>query len=174
MDKQRRGQKGVGLLVVSFLIGAGLWAGNQEPLYSAEPVSAKATAQSSKSCKESPRWVDMLDDPDTTNYFELQKCFAEYWSNHEIPILEGPEEKEPFEEPFFERDKEREKNRSKLPLTKEEAEIMPGAIKRYNDFVNTHYIFVQPDGRILSKKEQMDIWKSQQRSENKNKAKLRP
>ncbi len=118
-------------------------------------------------CKQSPAWVGMLDDPDNTNYFKLQKCFEDYWSTHQTPITETD-----FEQPITDKAARKQEDSSKIALTPEELQTMPGAIMRYNVFLKTNFVFAQTDGRILSKKEKQDIWKSQQRTENRDKAKL--
>jgi hypothetical protein len=49
---------------------------------------------------------------------------------------------------------------------------MPGDIMRYNAFLADNYPYVQPDGSILSKQQQLEIWKAQRTTQGKAKAKL--
>ncbi len=118
--------------------------------------SAKAQSKaiySDKEYSQKPLWIAMMDNP-KTNFFEVEKAFNLYWSKHEKP--EGEHEE------IGER-AEREKIPSKRRQRKISAENeLRFAVKKYEVWNDQTRPYVQPDGRILSTEERLQIFKSQQ------------
>ena len=102
--------------------------------------------------KKNPHWIQMMDDPNV-NYHEAILAFNEFWKDRG-----EPEEKE---------GDTKEEKRSLLKRLfkseeKEHAENMEYLIpyKRFNQWKRDVEPFVQPDGSILSKEEQLQIWEN--------------
>lgn len=106
-----------------------------------------------KEYMQKPLWIAMMDDPNT-NFFEIEKAFDLYWSKHEKP--EGEHEE------IGER-AERERTPSKRRQRKASAENdLRFALKRYEVWNDQTRPYVQPDGRILTTEERLEIFKQQQ------------
>lgn len=111
------------------------------------------TLVSDKEYMQKPLWIAMMDDPNA-NFFEVEKAFDLYWSKHEKP--EGEHEE------IGER-AEREKIPSKRRQRKISAENeLRFAVKKYEVWNDQTRPYVQPDGRILSIEERLQIFKQQQ------------
>jgi hypothetical protein len=119
-------------------------------------------AQQSKSDSANyPRWVKMMDDPNV-NFFEIEKEFNDFWQGKVLPIEENEimNEKE---------NSERKRKfflgtlfKKKADNDKEDGEKYAFEYKKYQWWRRQVLPYVQPDGRILSTAEQVEIV-SQQR-----------
>jgi hypothetical protein len=100
-----------------------------------------------------PKWVKMIDDPNT-NFFEAQKDFNAFWKNKEKPT----EEKEIFTS--FEKNKQ----------TKVKSNSGNDALKysfEYKKFLNWQREvapYVQPDGHILTTEERIKLWEQEKKN----------
>lgn len=110
--------------------------------------------------KELPSWVAMIDNP-TTNYFEAQKVFNDYWKGKIKPIEEmdikdmealTPEEKQ-IRKNYFQNLSQQERA---------EFDILQYHYKRFKQWKKEILQFVQEDGRILTMEERISIWEKQQ------------
>lgn len=116
-------------------------------------IAQNKTVTSDKEYMQKPLWITMMDDPNA-NFFEVEKAFDLYWSKHEKP--EGEHEE------IGER-AEREKIPSKRRQRKISAENeLRFAVKKYEVWNDQTRPYVQPDGRILSIEERIQIFKQQQ------------
>jgi hypothetical protein len=100
--------------------------------------------------KKHPHWIQMMDDPNV-NYFEAVKAFDEFWKDREEP--EEEEHKSEKERSIF--------KRIFISEKKEKAESYQYVIqfKKFKQWKRDAQPYVQSDGSILSKEEQMKIWK---------------
>jgi hypothetical protein len=100
--------------------------------------------------KKYPYWIQMMDDPNV-NYFEAVKAFDEFWKDREEPEEEeentGEKEKSVFKKIFTSEKKE-----------KEESYRYVIQFKKFKQWKRDAQPYVQSDGSILSKAEQMKIW----------------
>jgi hypothetical protein len=113
-----------------------------------------------KDYKKNPHWIKMMEDP-AVNYFEAQKAFNEFWGDRKAPVEddvigangepEHKEEKTFLYKVFHARELKEEK----------ETEEYRFEHKRFKHWMLMVEPFVQPDGRILSEEEQLEIWKTQ-------------
>lgn len=116
-------------------------------------IAQNKTSFSDKEYMQKPLWIAMMDDQNA-NFFEVEKAFDLYWSKHEKP--EGEHEE------IGER-AEREKIPSKRRQRKISAENeLRFAVKKYEVWNDQTRPYVQPDGRILSIDERLQIFKQQQ------------
>lgn len=99
--------------------------------------------------KKYPHWIQMMDDPNV-NYFEAVKAFDEFWKDREEPEEEEHDNKK--EKFIFKRIFTSEK--------KKKAESYQYVIqfKKFKQWKRDAQPYVQSDGSILSKAEQMRIW----------------
>jgi hypothetical protein len=115
-----------------------------------------------------PVWVGMMDDP-TANYFEVVAAYEAFWKDREMPveedqILRVPREKRDHE---YTRRELHQRARKERKMEKEEREAaiirhqFTFDVKRYKHWKLTVEPYVQPDGRILSKEEQLELHKTQ-------------
>lgn len=127
---------------------------------SAQEFSEKQIRQWTKD----PVWIQMMDDPNA-NYFETVAAFETFWKNRELPVEEDQilsmkrEDRDKIESRKEKRRRLREEKRM-AKEEKEEAEIRHKyafAVKKYNHWKLTVEPYVQPDGRILSKEEQLKL-----------------
>lgn len=111
-----------------------------------------------------PVWIDMMKDPNV-NYFEAIKAYETFWKHHDKP----KEEEEWIGEKFT--PKEKKENR-KLTVwerfkmrreEKEEKEMEKYAYqcKRFEHWVFINKPYLQPDGRLLTPEERLELWKTQ-------------
>ena len=101
-----------------------------------------------------PVWIEMMKSPDV-NFFEVNAAFELYWAKREKPELENEEEiggehkeERSFISKIFKSEKEEQAERNEYAF----------AYKQYLKWRIEVEPFVQPDGRILSAKEQQEIW----------------
>ena len=110
--------------------------------------------------KKHPYWIEMIKDPNV-NYFEAIKAYELFWEGKEIPHEEdekigqkttADEKEHRGEERRERREKKREREfQQKYGLDCKKFEHWKMMVKPY----------VQEDGRILSKEEQLKIWEEQ-------------
>ncbi|MBL0342195.1 MAG: hypothetical protein IPP71_15560 [Bacteroidetes bacterium] len=130
----------------------------------AQDFSEKQIKQWSKE----PVWVQMIDDPNT-NYFETTAAFDAFWKNRELPV----EEDQILGAPRAERGKvetaaeKRKRIRKERLMEKEEKEAAlirhqyAFAVKKYRHWKLLSEPYVQPNGKILSKEEQLQLHQQQ-------------
>ena len=111
--------------------------------------------------KKHPYWIEMIKDPNV-NYFEAIKAYELFWKNKPEPREEDEkigqdktsENKNRFEDWEEKREKKRERKwQQKYGLECKKFEHWKMMVKPY----------VQEDGSILSKEEQMKIWEEQRK-----------
>ena len=107
---------------------------------------------SEKDYKKNARWIQMMDDPNV-NFYEAEKAFNIFWEDRGEPEKEQGEEHE----------KERHFSVKRIFVSEEKLEWenlqYATEYKRYKQWRMDVLPFVQPDGSILSKEEQEEIWK---------------
>lgn len=106
-----------------------------------------------------PYWIQMIADT-SVNYFEAVKAFHEFWKDRKIPvendvIVNGKPPKEEKWTAFRKLLHHKEYNDEKT------AKQYSFEYKRFKHWQIMVQPFVQPDGRILSADEQLEIWKHQ-------------
>jgi hypothetical protein len=118
-----------------------------------EAQAQKKATLTQKDYTKTPMWIAMMDDPNV-NFFEIEKAYERYWSKHEKP--EGEDEE-------IGEHAERQKTPSKRKQRKiSAANDLKFAVKKYEVWRDQTLPYVQPDGRILSAEERLQIWKAQQ------------
>ncbi len=102
-------------------------------------------------------WVGMMDDS-TTNYHEALKAYNEFWRGRKKPT----EEEESREIKLKEEPTLLEKIFKAKQIKEEElAEKYSFAHKRFLNWMQVNAPFVQPNGRILTPEERLELWKKQ-------------
>jgi hypothetical protein len=102
-------------------------------------------------------WVGMMDDS-TTNYHEAMKAFEEFWRDRRRPS----EKEESLEIKLSEEHSWLEKIFKAKEIKEEKlVEQYSFAHKRFLNWMQVNAPFVQPDGRILSPEERLELWKKQ-------------
>ena len=105
--------------------------------------------------KASPVWIQMMDDP-SVNYYEAVLAFDTYWESREIPNEEH--------ELFIASNEEKEKDdfiSNKKEKQSEEAKRYAFEYKKFKHWQQKVLPFVKEDGHIMSKEEQLALWKQQ-------------
>ncbi|WP_028980819.1 hypothetical protein [Sporocytophaga myxococcoides] len=112
-----------------------------------------------KEYKKHPVWVDMLKDQSQLNYYETVTAFETFWE-------ERPEPKE--KELEKEKKGKKEKKRSLLKRLfksdkklKRESDRLVVEWKAYQHWMKDVQPFIQPDGKILTREQQLQIINSQ-------------
>ncbi|MEP7169070.1 MAG: hypothetical protein ABI855_06825 [Bacteroidota bacterium] len=110
-----------------------------------------------------PYWIEMMDDS-TVNYFEAVKAYDEFWANRKKP----KEEDEIIGEKFYSSPEEKRKKSfwdrifaSRVEKQEMENNKYKFQCKKFEHWKFVVQPYVQPDGRILSTDEQLDLWKNQ-------------
>ncbi|MFI5218788.1 MAG: hypothetical protein ACHQNT_04805 [Bacteroidia bacterium] len=141
-----------GKFLLTFLILIGL-----------NTLSFSQNAKSSKEYSKYPFWIEMIEDP-SVNYFEAVKAYDEFWANRKKP----KEEDEIIGEKFYSSTAEKKKKSlwDRLFVTREEKQEAEANKYKFDCKKFEHWKFVmqpyvQPDGRILSTDEQLELWKKQ-------------
>jgi len=101
-----------------------------------------------------PVWISMMSN-ESVNYYEAVKAFNLFWENKEKPTEEN--------ELFSASDTEKESKdfiSSKMSLT-EDAKKYAFEYKKFIYWQQDVLPFVKDDGQLMSKQEQLDIWKQQ-------------
>lgn len=143
------------LKLVMALCGLLLMAGSCKHLASIPRVNS---TNDSAYYADKPYWIDMINDTNV-NYFEAIKAFESYWKNRELPTEEdllftdATKAKEYREEGSNENG---DKNLKPAPDYRLE-------YKQFRHWKLTMQPYVQPDGRILTPTERLEIWKNQRK-----------
>ena len=116
-------------------------------------VSAQTKKYTEKDYARSPVWIQMIRDT-TTNFFEVEKAYKTYFSNHEMPSGEH--------DIMGERDKQ-----EKYPTKKEKRQLesenrMRMEVKKYQHWHDMMLPYVQPDGSILTPSERWTMHRNLQ------------
>jgi hypothetical protein len=120
-------------------------------------ISAPAQTTTKKNYKKYPYWIEMIKDPNV-NYFDAINAYDAFWKNKQKPMDEneaigqtkGLDNKEKQMES---RKKMKEKRREKELYKKYGLEC-----KKFEHWKFTVKPYVQEDGHILSKEEQLKLW----------------
>lgn len=104
-------------------------------------------------------WIALMDDS-TANYFAVVTAFNTFWEHHEMPVEEdqilrgSKDEKETrgFLRKLFRGSEKKER---------EMRHRYAFAVKKYRHWLILVEPYVQPDGTILTKMQQLDLWKTQ-------------
>lgn len=137
---------GLFLLVILLLISGTLAA--QNPRGSIQKI-------------DTPAWIKMMDDSNV-NFFEIEKNFNDYWKGRVLPLQEdeildvknNSERKRGFLGLFR-------KKASRKELENNNGQQFAFEYKKYQWWKRQVLPYVQPDGRILNKDEQLHIWQHQ-------------
>lgn len=115
---------------------------------------------SDKYLSKHPVWIQMID-KEETNYFEATKAFDLYWKNRELPL----EEEEVLDSKFEKERKEDEKGFFYRLFHRNEAEAKKYVFeyKKFKHWQRSVEPYVQEDGRILSKEEQLKIFEAEKK-----------
>ncbi len=118
---------------------------------------AKAQKNTPKYYKKNPVWIDMIKDPNV-NYFEAVKAYDLFWKDKRKPVEEDMILNQSKGDNDSEKDKAskkalREKRREKLLNEKYGFEC-----KKFEHWKMQVKPYVQADGSILSKEEQLKLW----------------
>ena len=130
---------------------------------SAQPASNEVKRNYAKE----PYWIAMMADTNT-NYFEAIEAYDAFWANRP-----KPREEEDVLNKFDRESPKIEEERSFLyklfhaKEMREEKEMEQYAFqcKKFEHWKQVNWPYVQPDGRILTPHEQMEIWREQRGSE---------
>lgn len=118
--------------------------------------SLKTESAKTSLYKKEPLWITMHRDT-SVSYHEAVRAFNEYWK--ERPKPDG-------EEGELERKKEKDSVLKRLFMPGEvqkekESEEYAFEYKRFNNWKRENAPFVQPNGRLLTPNERMELWKQQ-------------
>ena len=117
-------------------------------------ASRKSTA-AARQAATNTSWIQMMDDPNV-NYFEAVKVFEAYWQGKPKPTSEH--------ELFSAEDKDQALNTSSYSNTRDAEDPSVKYRFEYKKFLHWKEEvapYVQPNGRILTAEERIDIWKQQ-------------
>lgn len=125
-------------------------------------ITVSAQRNESRQQTKEPDWVTLMDDPNV-NFFVIEKSFNDFWKNKELPIEEdeildvkkNTERKRRFLGIFKRKESEAERERE------EDTRKYAFAYKKYQWWRRQVLPYVQPDGSILSKEKQVEIWQQQ-------------
>ena len=107
-----------------------------------------------------PYWIEMMNDPNV-NYFEAIKAYDEFWTKHKKPTEEndiiGQEKsgskKQTLLQKWFKSREERDE---------EEVRKYTLDVKKFEHWKMQVKPYVQADGHIISKEEQLKMWEQKQ------------
>ena len=107
--------------------------------------------------RKNPVWIQLMVD-ENVNFFEIEKAFELYWENREKPLEEHDvigeaKENDKMEKRYIKR------LFKKTTLTDKELAF---EVKRYNQWKMLVLPYVQNDGSILTKDQQLEIWRKEQ------------
>jgi alpha-galactosidase/6-phospho-beta-glucosidase family protein len=138
----------------------------------ASAFSLMAFAVSAQESKEKPEvdyskvpaWIEMMKDPQV-NYYTATEAFEKYWESR----IEPEEESELITEGKI--TKEQADSMKHVRSSWTQAQLndymeMKYQFKRFKDWKRSNFPYVQPDGRILSEQERLEIWQKQQKELN--------
>lgn len=103
-----------------------------------------------------PYWIDMIKDPNV-NYFEALKAYEEFWKGREKPVDEDAvtgQQKQAVE-------KGKKEGAKEVARQKKLYKQYGLECKKFEHWKMSVKPYVQPDGHILSKEEQMKLWEEQ-------------
>jgi len=108
-----------------------------------------------------PYWIEMIKNPNV-NYFEATKAYEAFWKGKKKPTEEDEvigQEKQATEKQSKKRQKE---------ILKEKELYRKYALecKKFEHWKRSMKPYVQADGRILSKEEQLKMWEEQKSKRN--------
>lgn len=106
--------------------------------------------------RRNPAWITMMEDSNA-NYFVAVRAFELYWENHQRPMEKDELLKEEYKEEREQKHFARNLFRKQQPGARELAE----AYKRFEFWRMNAQPYVQPDGTILTKDEQLRIWQQE-------------
>lgn len=119
---------------------------------------ASPAQQHARQSTKAPEWIAMMDDPNV-NFFVIEKSFNDYWKGKELPVEEDE---------ILDTKNNSERKRGFLGLFKrresaarEEGQKYAFAYKKYQWWRRQVLPYVQPDGTILNKDQQIRIWQQQ-------------
>lgn len=116
----------------------------------------------SKSERNEPEWVAMMDDS-TVNYFKATKAFDDYWKNKVKPMEANDNDLANMNAEEIKEHKEFvEKLKRMSPSERNEYENLCFQYKRFSNWMYEVKPFVQPNGHVLTAFEQRKIWEQQQ------------
>jgi hypothetical protein len=126
------------------------------------------SAKQLREWSRNPEWVKMMDDPNA-NYFEVVAAYEAFWKNREMPVEEDQVLGAPRNQRVHEYTKRelRQREREERKMEKEEREAAvirhhyAFDVKRYKHWKLTVDPYVQSDGRILGKEEQLLLHQNQ-------------
>jgi hypothetical protein len=119
-------------------------------------------AQKTKNYKKHPYWIDMIKEPNV-NYFEAIKAYETFWDGKHKPLEEneliGQTKGTASKEEKMESRKEmRERKREKEMYKKYGLEC-----KKFEHWKMQVKPYVQSDGTIISKEEQLKMWEAEKK-----------
>lgn len=119
-------------------------------------------AQKTKNYKKHPYWIDMIKEPNV-NYFEAIKAYETFWDGKHKPLDEneliGQTKGAASKEEKMESRKEmRERKREKEMYKKYGLEC-----KKFEHWKMQVKPYVQADGTIISKEEQLKMWEAEKK-----------
>ncbi|MBO9728285.1 MAG: hypothetical protein J7623_06565 [Chitinophaga sp.] len=124
---------------------------------------ASPAQQHARQSTKAPDWIAMMDDPNV-NFFVIEKSFNDYWKGKELPVEEDE---------ILDVKNNSERKRGFLGLFKrkesaerKESEKYAFQYKKYQWWRRQVLPYVQPDGTILTKDQQIRIWQQQKDLKN--------
>lgn len=117
--------------------------------------ASRKSAAAARNAATNTSWIQMMDDPNV-NYFEAVKVFEAYWQGKPKPTSEH--------ELFSAENKDRALNNSSYSNARDKEDPSVKYRFEYKKFLHWKEDvapYVQPNGRILTAEERIDIWKQQ-------------
>lgn len=119
--------------------------------------SLSAQHNKSRNYKKHPYWIEMIKDPNV-NYFEAILAYETFWKGKQKPM----EENEAIGQSKGIESKEKQmENRKEIREKKREKELFKKyglECKKFEHWKQSVKPYVQADGHILSKEEQLKLW----------------
>lgn len=120
-------------------------------------VQLQAQTYSKRYMKKNPVWIEMIKDPNV-NYFEAIKAYDLFWKGRNKPM----EENEAIgQKKSGEGSNEEKDSRKRIREKKREKELYRQyglEVKKFEHWKKRVKPYVQPDGKILSKEDQLKLW----------------
>lgn len=107
--------------------------------------------------RKNPAWIQLMES-ENPNFFVVEKAFELYWENREKPLEEHDVIGEAKENEKMEKHYIKRLFKKNTPSEKE----MFFEVKRYKQWHMLVQPYVQDDGSILSRDEQLEIWRKEQ------------
>lgn len=120
-------------------------------------IQVKSQTYSKRYCRKHPVWIDMIKKPDV-NYFEAIRAYDLFWEKHPKPkeeydILGQEKGQDENKDTRDAGERTRESRKEKEMYRKYGLEV-----KKFEHWKRQVLPYVQSDGRILSKEEQLKLW----------------